>query len=125
MISHKLLNDRAITGENNLIPVVLQKQVSLVIREFPKSFIRFHNANEMYAVNEACSILNSHNLLKRSCGFIDKCISNYTIYSPDLSSNQKKCWKRNKRQSSCIKSVSIIDFPCWYLYFCDVRCTKW
>ena len=34
MISQKLVNDHAITGENNLIPV-LQEPVSLVIREFP------------------------------------------------------------------------------------------
>ena len=120
MISYKLVNERAITGENNLMPVV-----SIVIKEFPKIFIRLHNANEMYAFDEAYSILNSHNHLKRSCEFIDKYINNYTIYSHDFSSNQKKCWKRNKRQSSCIKAVSIIDFPCWYLYFCDVPCTKW
>ena len=49
MISHKLVNDHAMTDENNLIPV-LQEQVSLVIREFPKSFNRLYNVNEMYAV---------------------------------------------------------------------------
>ena len=46
MISHKLVNDHAMTGENNLIPV-LQERVSLVIREFPKSFNRLRNVNEM------------------------------------------------------------------------------
>ena len=46
MISHKLVNDHAMTGENNLIPV-LQERVSLVIREFPKSFNRLCNMNEM------------------------------------------------------------------------------
>ena len=35
MISYKLVNERAITGENNLMPVV-----SIVIKEFPKIFIR-------------------------------------------------------------------------------------
>ena len=34
MISQRLVNDHAITGENNLIPV-LQEPVSLVIRELP------------------------------------------------------------------------------------------
>ena len=57
MISDKLVNDHAMTGENNLIPV-LQERVSLVIREFPKSFNRLCNMNEMYAVDEAYSILN-------------------------------------------------------------------
>ena len=75
MISHKLGNDHAMTGKNNLIPV-LQERVSYVIREFPEVLNRLHNVNEMYAVNEAYSILNSHNLLKRSYKFIDKSINN-------------------------------------------------
>ena len=79
MIIHKLVNDDTMTGENNLI-LVLQERGSLVIREFPKSFNRLRNVNEMDAVDEGYSILNSHNLLKRSYKFIDKCISNYIIY---------------------------------------------
>ena len=65
MISHRLVNDHAMTGEHNLIPA-LKERVSLVIREIPKSFNRLCNVNEMYAVDEAYSILNSHNPLKRS-----------------------------------------------------------
>ena len=75
MISHKLVNDHAMTGENNLIPV-LQEPVSLVIREFPKSFNRLCNMNEMYDADEAYSILNSHDLLKRFYEFIDKSTNN-------------------------------------------------
>ena len=83
MINHKLVNNHAMAGENNLTPV-LQERVSLVIRELSKSFNRLRNVNEMYAVDEAHSIVNSHNLLKRSCEFIDKCINNYTIYSHEF-----------------------------------------
>ena len=79
MIIHKLVNDHAMTGENNLIPV-LQERGSLVVRAFPKSFNRLRKVNEMYAVDEGYSILNLHNLLKRSYEFIDKYINNYTIY---------------------------------------------
>ena len=75
MISHKLVDDRVMTDENNLISV-LKERVFLVIREFPKSFNRLRNVNKMYAVDEAYSILSSHNLLKRSYEFIDKCINN-------------------------------------------------
>ena len=75
MISHKLVNDHTMTGENNLIPV-LQERVSLVIREFPKSFNRLCNMNEMYDADEAYSILNSHDLLKRFYEFIDKSTNN-------------------------------------------------
>ena len=89
MISHKLVNDHAMTGENNLIPV-LQERVSLFIREFPKCFNRLRNVNEMYAVDEAYSILNSHNLLRRSYEFIDKCINNYTVYSHEFHFESKK-----------------------------------
>ena len=74
-ISHKLVNDHTMTGENNLIPV-LQERVSLVIREFPKSFNRLCNMNEMYDADEAYSILNSHDLLKRFYEFIDKSTNN-------------------------------------------------
>ena len=112
------------TVENHLI-LVLQNRVSLVTRKFPKSFNRLRNVNEMYTVDEAYSILNSHNLLKISYEFIDKCINNYTIYSYEFQFKSKKSVGRNKRQRYGIKAVSIIDFPCWYLYFCDVRCTKW
>ena len=89
MISHKLVNDHAITGENNLIPL-LQERVSLVIREFPKNFNRLCNMNEMYAVDEAYSILNSHNLLKRFYEFIDKSTNNYTIYSHEFQFESRK-----------------------------------
>ena len=51
LISHKLVNDHAMTGGNNLIPG-LQERVSLVKREFPKSFNRLRNVNEMYDVDE-------------------------------------------------------------------------
>ena len=67
MISHKVVNDHAMTGVNNLIPV-FQERVSLIIN-------RLRNVTEMYAVYEAYSILNLH-LLERSCNFIDKCINN-------------------------------------------------
>ena len=80
MISHKLVNNHAMTGEDNLIPV-LQERPCLAIRDSPKSFNRLRNMNEMYAVDEAYSILNWHNPLKRSDEFIDKCINNYAIYS--------------------------------------------
>ena len=76
------------TGENNLI-LVLQERVSLVIRESPKTFNSLRNVNEMYAVDEAYSILNLHNLLKRSCEFIDKCVNNYTIYSHEFQFESK------------------------------------
>ena len=75
------------TGEKNLIPV-LQERVSLVIREFLKSFNRLRNVNEMYAVDEAYSIL------KRSYKFVDKCINNYTIYSHKFQIESKKCSKK-------------------------------
>ena len=65
LMSHNLVNDHVMTGENNLMPV-LQERLCLVIRDFPKSFNRLHNINEMYAIDEAYSILNSHNPLKRS-----------------------------------------------------------
>ena len=51
LISHKLVNDHAMTGGNNPIPG-LQERVSLVKREFPKSFNRLRNVNEMYDVDE-------------------------------------------------------------------------
>ena len=105
------------TVENHLI-LVLQNRVSLVTRKFPKSFNRLRNVNEMYTVDEAYSILNSHNLLKISYEFIDKCINNYTIYSYEFQFKSKKSVGRNKRQRYGIKAVSIIDFPCWYLYAC-------
>ena len=89
MISHKLVNDHTMTGENNLIPV-LQERVFLVIREFPKSFNRLCNMNEVYAVDEAYSILNSYNLLKRSYEFIDKSTNNYTIYSHEFQFESRK-----------------------------------
>ena len=120
MISHKLVNDNAMTGENNLIPVT-QEWVSLVIREFPKSFNRLRNVYEMYAVDEVYSILNSHNPLKRSYVFIDKSIKNYTIYSHEFQFESKKVLEETRG----IKAPSIIYFPCWYLYFCNVLCTKW
>ena len=116
MISHKVVNEHAMTGVNNLMPV-LQERVSLIVN-------RLRNVTEMYAVYEAYSILNPHNLLERSCNFIDKCINNYKIYSHEFQFESKKSVARNKRQSCCIKAVSIIDFSCWYLYFCDVRCTN-
>ena len=122
MISHKLVNNHAMTGEDNLIPV-LQERPCLAIRDSPKSFNRLRNMNEMYAVDEAYSILNWHNPLKRSDEFIDKCINNYAIYS-HVSGWIKESVARNKRQSNCIKAVSIIDFSFWYLYFCVVRCTN-
>ena len=90
MISHKLVNDHDMTCENNLTPV-LQERVSYVIREFPKSFNRLPNVNEIYAVDEAYSTLNSHNFLKRSYKFIDKSINNYTIYSHAFEFESKKC----------------------------------
>ena len=109
MISHKLVNDHTMTGENNLIPV-LQERVFLVIREFPKSFNRLCNMNEVYAVDEAYSILDSYNLLKRSYEFIDKSTNNYTIYSHEFQFEPSV--GRKKTQSCWIKTVSIIDFPC-------------
>ena len=89
MISHKLVNDHATTGENILIPV-LQERVSLVIREFPKSINRLCNVNEMHAVDEAYGILNSHDLLKRSYEFIDKALIIIQFIHTSFSSNQKK-----------------------------------
>ena len=44
MINHKLVNDQAIAGENNLI-LVLQERFSLILREFPKSFNRLRKVN--------------------------------------------------------------------------------
>ena len=92
MISHKLVNDHDMTCENNLTPV-LQERVSYVIREFPKSFNRLPNVNEIYAVDEAYSTLNSHNFLKRSYKFIGKSINNYTIYSHEFEFESKKVFE--------------------------------
>ena len=124
MISHKLVNDHVMTVGNNLIPV-FQERVSLVITEFPKSFNRFRNMNKMYAVDEAYNILNSHNLLKRPYEFIDKCINSYIIYSHEFQFGSKNVLEEIRGRELFIKAVSIIDFPCRYLYFCNVYCTKW
>ena len=114
MISHKLVNDHAMTGENNLI-LVLQERVSLVIRAFPKSFNRLRNVNETYAVDEAYSILNLHNLLKRSYDFIDKCLNNYTIYSHKFQFESKKVLEEIRGRAVALKVV-LLHFCQFVLY---------
>ena len=47
IINHKLVNDHAMTGEKNIIPV-LQERVSLFIREFPKSSNRLRSVNPIW-----------------------------------------------------------------------------
>ena len=109
MISHKLVNDHTMTGGNNLIPV-LQERVFLVIREFPKSFNRLCNMNEMYAVDEAYSILNSHNLLKRSHEFIDKSTNNYTIYSHEFQFESRKVLEQTRGRAVALKQSQSLIF---------------
>ena len=109
MISHKLVNDHTMTGENNLIPV-LQERVFLVIREFPKSFNRLCNMNEVYAVDEAYSILNSHNLLKRSYEFIDKSTNNYTIYSHEFQFESRKVLEETRGRAVALKQSQSLIF---------------
>ena len=109
MISHKLVNDHTMTGGNNLIPV-LQERVFLVIREFPKSFNRLCNMNEMYAVDEAYSILNSHNLLKRSYEFIDKSTNNYTIYSHEFQFESRKVLEQTRGRAVALKQSQSLIF---------------
>ena len=109
MISHKLVNDHTMTGENNLIPV-LQERVFLVIREFPKSFNRLCNMNEVYAVDEAYSILNSYNLLKRSYEFIDKSTNNYTIYSHEFQFESRKVLEETRCRAVGLKQSQLLIF---------------
>ena len=109
MISHKLVNDHTMTGENNLIPV-LQERVFLVIREFPKSFNRLCNMNEVYAVDEAYSILNSYNLLKRSYEFIDKSTNNYTIYSHEFQFESRKVLEETRGRAVALKQSQSLIF---------------
>ena len=97
------------TGGNNLIPV-LQERVFLVIREFPKSFNRLCNMNEMYAVDEAYSILNSHNLLKRSHEFIDKSTNNYTIYSHEFQFESRKVLEQTRGRAVALKQSQSLIF---------------
>ena len=109
MISHKLVNDHAMNGENNLIPVP-QEQVSLVIREFSKSFNRLRNVNEMHPVDEAYSILNSHNLLKRFYKFIDNCVNSYTIYSHEFQFESKKVLEEIRGRAVSLKQSQLLIF---------------
>ena len=109
MISHKQVIDHPIAGENNLIPVP-QERDSLVIREFPKSFNRLRNVNEMYAVDKAYSILNSHNLLKRTYEFTDKCIDNYIIYSHEIQSESKNVLEELEGRAVALKQSQSLIF---------------
>ena len=77
------------TVENHLI-LVLQNRVSLVTRKFPKSFNRLRNVNEMYTVDEAYSILNSHNLLKIPMNLLTNALIITQFIHASFSSNQKK-----------------------------------
>ena len=79
----------------------------------------------MYAVDEAYNILNSHNLLERTYEFIDKCINNYKNYSHEFQFESKKVLEEIRGRVVALKQSQSFDFPCWYLYFCDMRCTKW
>ena len=97
------------TGEYNLVPVV-QERVSLVITEFPKSFNRLRNVNEMYAVDEAYITLNSHNLLKRFYEFIDKCINNYKIYSREFQFESKKVFEEIRGRAVALKQSQSLIF---------------
>ena len=117
MISHKLVNDHTMTGENNLIPV-LQERVFLVIREFPKSFNRLCIImKEMYAVDEAYSILNLHNLLKRSYKFIGKSTNNYTTYSHEFQFESRRVFEETRGRAVALKqSQSLIFHPGIYIF---------
>ena len=48
-------------------------------------------------------------------------LKSYTIYSHEFQFESKKVLEETRG----IKAPSIIYFPCWYLYFCNVLCTKW
>ena len=71
----------------------------------------------MYAVDEAYSILNSHNLLKRSYEFIDKCINNYTIYSHEFQFQSKKVLEEIRGRAFALKqSPSLIFHAGIYIF---------
>ena len=118
MISHKVVNEHAMTGVNNLIPV-LQERVSLIVN-------RLRNVTEMYAVYEAYSILNPHNLLERSCNFIDKCINNYKICSHEFQLESKKVLEEIRGRAVALKqSQSLISHAGIYIFaMCVVPMVK-
>ena len=66
--------------------------------------------NEMYAVDEACGILNSHNLLKRTYEFTDKCINNYTIYSHEIQSESKNVLVELEGRAVALKQSQSLIF---------------
>ena len=71
----------------------------------------------MYVVDEAYSILNSHNLLKRSYEFIDKCINAYAIYSHELQFESKKVLEEIRGRAIALKqSRSLIFHAHIYLF---------
>ena len=66
--------------------------------------------NEMFAVDEAYSILNSHNLLKRFCEFIDKSINNYTIYSHEIKFESRKVLEETRGRAVALKQSQSLIF---------------
>ena len=64
----------------------------------------------MYAFHEACSILNSHNLLKRSYEFTDKRINNYTIYSHQFQFESKKVLEEIRGRAVALKQSQSLIF---------------
>ena len=66
--------------------------------------------NEMYAVDEVYSILNSYNLLKRSYVFIDKSIKNYTIYSQEFQFESKKVLEETRGTAVALKQSQSFIF---------------
>ena len=66
--------------------------------------------NEMYAVYEAYSILNSPNLLKRLCEFIDKFTDNYTIYSHEFQFESRKVLEETRGRAVALKQSQSLIF---------------
>ena len=66
--------------------------------------------NEMYAADEAYSILNLHNLLKRSYEFIDKSTNNYTIYSHEFQLKSRKVLEETRGRAVALKQSRSLIF---------------
>ena len=64
----------------------------------------------MFAADEAYSILNSHNLLKRFYEFIVKSTNNYTIYSHEFQFESRKALEETRGRAVALKQCPSLIF---------------